>query len=263
MLNAAIQWDWSTFVDQFTHPGADFTRALWTTVYVSVAAQVFGTALGVLSALGGMSKWWGWRGLSGAYTLLFRGTPVIVQIYFVYYGVNLFLGINLFPREADILGMTIPGAALAGIVALSLNEGAYMSEIVRAGIYAIPPGQMEAALATGMRRGMAMRRIVLPQAARVIVPGLGNEFNNMLKTSSLLSFIGAYELFQNTQIANSTLFKPTELYAAVAVWYLLLTTVWTMIQIQIERKLGASDRLDNERWYQRILGSGRGPYVPA
>ncbi len=121
-----------------------------------------------------------------------------------------------------------------------------MREIIRAGIDSVDKGQLEAARSLGMRHGLAMRRIVLPQAARVIVPPLGNEFNNMLKTTSLLFFIGVMELWGNAEIGYSETFKPVEYFAAVALWYLLLTTIWTVIQSWIERRLAVSERDDSE-----------------
>lgn len=255
MLFAAF--DVSSFFE-YLSPDSDLWKALFNTVFVSVVAQVIGTLLGVFAALGGMSRLWPVRLVAGLYTWFFRGTPVIVQIFFWFVGARLLFGVELFPRELDVFGLfTVEGAVLAGITALAVNEGAYMSEIVRAGISSVDEGQTEAALAAGMTRRMAMRRIVLPQAARVIVPGLGNEFNNMLKTSSLLTFIGVYELFQNAQIKYSETFQPVEVYIAVACWYLLLTTLWQMVQVQIERRLGRSDRGDEpEGWAARIFGVG-------
>src|SRR5580765_7149901 len=211
---------------------------MWRTVFIAVVAQVLGVVLGLVAALMRMSKVWLLRALSNLYTLVFRGTPVIVQIFFVYYGVNLLFGVTLIPNH--ILGMS--GQVFAGIVALGVNEGAYMREIVRAGIDAIDRGQMEAAKSLGMTYSLGMRRIVLPQAARVIVPPLGNEFNNMLKTTSLLAFIGVTELFQAAEIHYSQTFKPVEYFAAVALWYLLLTSIWSLIQARIERRLAVSDR---------------------
>jgi polar amino acid transport system permease protein len=254
MLLAAVHFDWPLFVQRIFHPDAAFGRALAATVYIAVLAQFFGVLLGLFSALAGMSRLWPLRALSFLYVLVFRGTPVIVQIFFVYFGANLFLGFDLFPRTVDLFGFGVSGAIVAGIVALSINEGAYMSEIVRAGILAVDPGQMEAAKSVGMTRQLAMRRIILPQAARVIVPPLGNEFNNMLKTTSLLAFIGVYELFLDADVHYSTTFKPVEYFSAVAVWYLLLTTLWSLIQVQIERKLGASEREEGESWVARFLG---------
>ena len=160
------------------------------------------------------------------------------------------LNTNIFRwDDVNIGGFVIAGTILAGITALALNEGAYMTEIVRAGIMAIDSGQMEAARSLGMTYVQAMRRIVLPQAARVIVPPLGNEFNNMLKTTSLLFVISVQELFVTFQILNGngpTSFHPFELFLACAVWFLLLTTIWGFIQGIIERRLakgtpGASD----------------------
>ena len=137
------------------------------------------------------------------------------------------------------LGVFGTGAVQAGIVALGVNEGAYMAEIVRAGILSIDSGQMEAAKSLGMPFGLAMRRIILPQAARVIVPPLGNEFNNMLKTTSLLVVIGVQELYVTFSLKNARLFAPFELFLAAAVWYLLLTSIWAIIQAEVERRLGA------------------------
>lgn len=246
-------------VGSFGHyltPDATLWRALWTTVYVSVIAQTVGTFLGLFGALGGMSSFWPFRIVSGIYIWFFRGTPVIVQIFFWYQGATILTGLELFPREISLGFATLPGAAVAGITALAMNEGAYMAEIIRAGIASVDRGQTEAGLSVGMTQRQAMRRIVIPQAARVIVPGLGNEFNNMLKTSSLLTFIGVYELFQNAQVMYSESFQPVEVYLAVALWYLVLTTVWSIIQAQIERRLGRSERAEDEAWYTRLFGIG-------
>ena len=106
-----------------------------------------------------------------------------------------------------------------------------------------------------MPHGLGMRRIVLPQAARVIVPPLGNEFNNMLKTTSLLAFIGVTELFQDAEIHYSQTFKPVEYFTAVAFWYLVLTTVWSLIQARIERRLAVSERGDEQSTWERLLGA--------
>lgn len=118
-----------------------------------------------------------------------------------------------------------------------------MSEIIRNGINAIDKGQMESAMSVGMTRSLAMRRIILPQAARVIMPPLGNDFNTMIKQTSLLSFIGLYEIFLDAQSHYADTFRPIEDFVGVAVWYLALTTIWNLIQRQIERRLEVSDRL--------------------
>jgi polar amino acid transport system permease protein len=243
--------DWHLIKERIVDPNHAFAQALVRTIGIAVVAQVVGVLLGLVSALFQMSRWWVLRALANVYVLFVRGTPLIVQIFFMYYGANLLLGFDLFPR---MIG-PIDGTVVAGTAALAFNEGAYMSEIIRAGIGAIDRGQMEAAKSVGMTYGLAMRRIVLPQAARVIVPPLGNEFNGMIKNTSLLAFIGVYEIFLDAEQGYSVTFKPVEYFLAVAFWYLVLTTVWGLVQVQIERKLGASDRPEEETWTQRLFGS--------
>jgi polar amino acid transport system permease protein len=114
---------------------------------------------------------------------------------------------------------------------------------------------MEAAKSLGMRYGLAMRRIVLPQAARVIVPPLGNEFNNMLKTTSLVFTIGVYEMFADAEIHYSNTFQPVEYFLAVAFWYLVLTGVWGVIQAWIERRLGVSERGEELSFRERLAAA--------
>ena len=253
MLIAAF--DWHLFWQRIFSPDSEFALALWRTIYISVSAQLLGIVLGLIAAFMRMSRFWPLRFLSGLYALVFRGTPVIVQIFFVYFGANLLFGFNLIPNTADFGLFEMSGAAFAGILALGINEGAYMREIIRAGIDAVDRGQVEAAKSLGMTQRLAMRRIVLPQAARVIVPPLGNESNNMLKTSSLLFVIGVQELFADAEIRYSTTFKPVEYFAAVAFWYLVLTTVWSLIQAQIERKLAVSERADELPLRERLTNA--------
>jgi len=131
---------------------------------------------------------------------------------------------------------------VAGYLAFSLNEGAYMAEIVRAGIDSIDPGQMEAAKTLGMTYWLGMRRIVLPQAMRVILPPLGNEFNSMLKTTSLVSVISLYDLLGAAEAIGSPLFLSLELLTVACIWYLALTTLWTIAQYALERRFNASTR---------------------
>ncbi len=243
-------FDWHVLGDRL-QPDGVFLHALWRTIYIAVTAQFLGVLLGLVAALARTSRLWPLRVLSGFYVLIFRGTPVIVQIFFVYLGTSLLFGVDLFPDEIGWLG-GMSGAVAAGITALALNEGAYMREIIRAGIDAVDRGQLEAARSLGMVHSLAMRRIVLPQAARVIVPPLGNEFNNMMKTTSLLFFIGVYEIFGDADIYYSNSFKPAEAFAAVAFWYLVLTGIWSLIQAQIERKLAVSDRDEQESFRERL-----------
>src|SRR5262245_28312951 len=236
--------DWHVVWSRISHPDQTMVLALERTIYIAVTAQILGVLLGLAAAVARRSPLWPLRFLSGLYVLVIRGTPVIVQIFFVYFGTNLLFGFTLIPNTLRLGFFSLDGAVFAGIVALAINEGAYMREIIRAGIDAVDAGQMEAARSLGMRRGLAMRRIVLPQAARVIVPPLGNEFNGMLKTTSLLAFIGVYELFQDADVHYANSFRPVEYFLAVAWWYLLLTFAWSLVQAQIERRLAASEHSD-------------------
>ncbi|HEY6962983.1 MAG TPA: amino acid ABC transporter permease [Gaiellaceae bacterium] len=244
--------DWHVISHRIFHPDHVFFRAMWTTVYIAVTAQVMGVLLGLVAALMRTSKLWPLRFLSGLYVLIFRGTPLLVQIFFIYYGANLLLGFTLIPNSLNLGLFTLDGAVVAGILALGINEGAYMREIIRAGIDSIDVGQMEAAKSLGMRYGLAMRRIILPQAARVIVPPLGNEFNNMLKTTSLVFTIGVYEMFADAEIHYSNTFQPVEFFLAVAFWYLVLTGAWGLVQAAIERRLAASERGEELSFRERL-----------
>jgi len=235
----AYHYDWSIFFNSLFAPDPRIIQGLLLTVSIAVTAQIIGVVLGVLGALGRMSRRRLVRSVANFYVWVFRGTPLLVQIMILYYGL---LNTGLLRWDDIVLGgFVIAGNVQAGIFALGVNEGAYMTEIVRAGIIAIDPGQMEAAKSLGMTYGQAMRRIVLPQAARIIVPPLGNEFNNMLKTTSLLTIISVQELFVTFQILNANgpdSFHPFELFFACAIWFLLLTTIWSLIQGRIERRLG-------------------------
>jgi polar amino acid transport system permease protein len=254
---SAYHYDWSIFVNSIFQPDGLILTGVWLTLSISVVSQVIGVVLGVFGALAKTAKFLPARILGSIYIWLFRGTPLLVQIAFLFYGLSI-TRIYTWP-DLNFLGVLIPGPIQAGIAALGLNEGAYMSEIVRAGILSIDPGQMEASKSLGMTYRKAMRRIILPQAARVIVPPLGNEFNNMLKTTSLLSAIAIPELyvaFSRKNASGPTVFHPFELFLAAAVWYLLLTTIWSVIQSWIERRLGAG--FGTERppgFFDRVFGN--------
>jgi polar amino acid transport system permease protein len=233
---SSYQYRWNLFFDSIFRPDGLILGGLWLTLSISVISQLIGVILGIFGAMGRISRLRPVRWFASFYVWFFRGTPLLVQITFIFFGLGV-TGIYKWDT-LDLAGITIGGAIQAGIVALGVNEGAYMTEIVRAGILAIEPGQMEAAKSLGMTYGKAMRRIVLPQAARVIVPPLGNEFNNMLKTTSLLVVLGSVpELYVAFSRKNGTFFAPFELFLACAVWFLLLTSAWGVIQYFIERRL--------------------------
>ena len=222
------------FVNSLIHPDNAIIQGLALTVSISIISQAIGVVLGILAALGRMSKVAPIRWIVSFYVWVFRGTPLIVQLVFFFFGLSV-TKIYTWPA-VTIAGFTIDGAIQAGIFALGVNEGAYMAEIVRAGILSIDPGQTEAAKALGMTYGKTMRRIVLPQAARVIIPPLGNEFNNMLKTTSLLFVLSVEELYTTFNIKQGNDFAPFEYFLAAAVWFLVLTTIWGLVQTRIERR---------------------------
>jgi|SRR5579859_349300 len=234
------QFDWSIFWKYIWPPTAFQDPLIRTgfivTIVASVVAQTLGVVLGLFVALGKMSKFPPFRALGEAYVWYFRGTPLLVQMALLFFG----LGVTHIYDFPDIIWgtLTVKGAIQAGILALAINEAAYMSEIIRAGIEAIDPGQMEAAKSLGMTYGLAMQRIILPQAAKVIIPPLGNEFNSMMKTTSLMEFISGTELFFAFNQINARVFKPFELFIAASLYYLALTTVWSIIQARIEAGLG-------------------------
>ena len=221
-------FDWPLFW-KYLWPGTALANplirnGLIVTIVVSVIAQALGVILGLFAALGKMSKFtpFRWLGvaypdvpllvvmsefnpirwLADAYIWYFRGTPLLVQMSLLFFGLGV-THIYDFP-DIHFWILSISGAIQAGTLALGINEGAYMAEIVRAGIEAIDVGQMEAAKSLGMTYAMAMRRIVLPQALKVIIPPLGNEFNNMMKTTSIMVVISAADLFYGYTQVNAT-----------------------------------------------------------
>jgi polar amino acid transport system permease protein len=212
----------------------EILQGVLVTIELSVISQLTGIALGIFAALGRLStlKLPIFRWIAGLYIWFFRGTPLLVQMAFVYFAIPQITNFNL-----------VLDAFVSAFVALSLNEGAYMAEIVRAGILSVDQGQLEAAQSLGMRRSLAMRRIVLPQAIRVIIPPTGNEFISMLKNTSLAYSITAVELFYQGQIIYSSGIglgsqRYFELLAVVSTWYLAMTTVATYFQGHVERYFG-------------------------
>jgi polar amino acid transport system permease protein len=231
-------------------------NGLIATILVSIIAQSLGVILGLFVALGKMSRFPGLHWPAEAYIWYFRGTPLLVQLMLLFFG----LGVTHIYDFPDIrLGsLVVTGAIQAGTLALGINEGAYMAEIIRAGIESIDPGQMEAAKSLGMTYALAMQRIVLPQAAKVIIPPLGNEFNSMMKTTSLMEVISAGELFYGFTQVNARLFKPFELFIAASLYYLAMTTIWSLIQARIESGLGERKAIERGPSMMQRLFSGSG-----
>ena len=256
---AALHFSRSAFENFLFHPSHAFLVGLWRTVYISVLAQSLGVAIGLTVELARRSRRASLRGSAHIYVWLLRGTPLLVQLFLVYDGLAA-LGVYSF-SDITIFGITFLGGIQAAILTLGANEGAYMAEIIRASIDSIDRGQMEAAQSLGMTHGKAMRHVVLPQAFKVMIPPLGNDFNNMMKVTSILSVIGVEEMFLVAQESNSVTLQTFEVFLAAAIYYLALTTIWGFIQSWIESKLQVGSA-EKRTLRDRLLGTGGGPLPP-
>jgi polar amino acid transport system permease protein len=217
-------------------------RGVWMTIKLTVLSMAIGIVLGIVAAIMRLSENPVVRGAAWLYVWFFRGTPLLVQIVFWFAISDLFktlaFGVPFGPHFANQKTVTLISLFLSALLALSLNEGAYMSEIVRAGILAVDEGQTEAAHALGMTKLQTMRRIVLPQAMRVIVPPTGNEINSMLKSTSLVSIVGIFDLLRSAQAIYNANYKIIPLLIVVVLWYLAMTSILQVGQFYLERYYG-------------------------
>jgi polar amino acid transport system permease protein len=198
-----------------------FLVAACVTLLVAVAAQGIGVILGLILALFAMSRLSVLRGFAAGYIWLWRGTPPLVQLLLLYFGLPQ-LGIRLSVLEAGLIG-------------LGFYAGSYMAEIIRAGLMSISPDQTQAARAMGFSRLSTIRYVVLPQAIRVMLPPFGNEFASMMRTTSLLSVISFEELLRVTRMAINETYRVIELYSVAAIYYLLMYSAWLFVQAWLER----------------------------
>ena len=194
------------------------------TIAMTVCSLILGILVGLLSCVCSISKSFILNKLSGAYLSIIRGTPLMVQATFIYFGLS------------AALNMPITSFT-ASIIVLMLNSGAYLSEIFRSGISAINKGQMEAARSLGLPHGVAMRKIILPQAFRIVIPSVTNQFIITLKDTSILSVIGVAEMMRQSQQLIANNFRAFETYAIVAVWYYVLVIILTKLFKLLERRL--------------------------
>ena len=232
-------------------------HGLVVTLELTVVSMVVGIVIGVVLAVMRLSPNPLISGSSFFYIWLFRGTPVLVQLLFWNFISALYptidLGIPFGPSfiHADANQLITPFTA--AVLGLGLNEGAYMAEIVRAGILSVDEGQTDAAHALGMTRLKTMRRIVLPQAMRVIIPPTGNETISMLKTSSLVSVIAYTELLYTVQLIYAANYRQIPLLIVASIWYLFITTILSIGQYYLERRYGrGSSRAQAETPMQRL-----------
>ena len=216
-------WDWGGFFDYLSNEFLFY--GVLTTLGLTVAAIIGGLILGIALALMRMSALRPVSAIAQAYIWLFRGTPLLVQLLIIYTGLPLAIGVRFSVLEAALLG-------------LILNEAAYLAEIVRSGILSVSEGQNNAGKALGFTNAQIMRYVVMPQATRIIIPPLGNSVNGLLKTTSVTSVISMEELLRRTQILIQEKFLVLELFAVAAIYYLILTTLWDIVQRRIEARYG-------------------------
>lgn len=198
------------------------------TIILALFAVVFGTILGLFLSLMKLSNVKVLKAFSIAYIEFVRGTPLLIQIWIIYIGLPMIIGRDL----PDIV---------TGIIALSLNSGAYVAEIIRAGIQAVDKGQMEAARSLGMKLSLSMKEIIIPQAFKNILPALGNEFISIIKESSMVSVIGVAELMYNSGTVRAASFLGLEPLIVAAGIYFVITFILTRVMGILERRLKASD----------------------
>jgi polar amino acid transport system permease protein len=207
------------------------------TLLLSIFTIFLGVILGIILALMRISNRLVLKAIAASYIEFIRGTPILVQLFIVYYGLPM-IGVK-FP-DIPALGSSFPDF-MAGVVALSINSGAYVAEIIRAGIQAVDKGQMEAARSLGMPYGMGMRYIILPQAFKNILPALGNEFIVIIKESAVVSIIGIHDLMYNADTVRGNIYKPFEPLIVAAIIYFIMTFTLSRLVGRVERSLRTSD----------------------
>ena len=244
VFSGAISWE-TVWRYLFAPP---VLAGLVVTIQLTVLSMLIGVVLGVASALMLRSRTPAIAWLARSYIWFFRGTPVLVQLIFWF---NLSLIVPEVGWGDGAISMNVLITPfMAALLGLGINEGAYMSEIFRAGIDSVDPGQTEAGLASGMTPGQVMRTIVLPQALRVITPPTGNQAIGMLKTTSLVSVIAAQDLLTSVQRIYATNYQIIDLLIVACIWYLLLTTIATYGQSRLERRFAGATRaaVGTRRW---------------
>ena len=243
------------------------SQGVWVTVQVTALAMIIGVVLGVVLAVMRMTRNPVVQGVAWLYLWIFRGTPVYVQL--VFWGLfgslypHMRFGVPFGPTIAHLDIQGVDAAFLFATIGLGLNEAAYMAEIVRAGISSVGEGQSEAATALGMSWGLTMRRVVLPQAMRVIIPPTGNELISMLKTTSLVTAVPlSTDLYNQAEQIAGVIFRPIPLLLIAATWYLAITSVLMVGQYFLEKRFArGSSRKMSTRQLQALadaLGSGSG-----
>jgi len=247
----ALRYDIDTVGDFLFHP--IILRAMRQTLYIALLAMVLGVGLGVVLAVMRVSRNPLMSALAGLYIWFWRATPVILQLLALWFGLRQVIDEDIFRDNWTRFR--------AAVITFGLNEAAYMAEIVRGGILSVESGQMDAAKSLGMTNLQALRRIILPQAFRVIIPPTGNEFIALLKNTSVAFAIGVVELLNAAKIQAARSFKVMELYTVAAFWYLVMVSIFSLLQAELERALTVSERERPETLLSRaltLMGGRRG-----
>ena len=258
-------FEWPVVWEYLFHP--NILAGLRTTLILTVTSMTLGITLGIVLAASRMSDNPILSTLAGAYLWFFRGTPLLVQLIFWYYLSALYprLSVSFF-GSPEVVGANtndVLNLWIVAIIGLTLNESAYMAEIVRGGLLSVSKHQSEAAAALGMDRFLTFRRIVLPQALRVIVPPTGNQVIGMLKHTSLVSVIALSDLLYSAQLIYSQNFQTIPLLIVASLWYLLCTTILSYIQGHIERYYGRGAQTAGQRRQWLTLGRLRRASAPS
>jgi polar amino acid transport system permease protein len=247
-------YQWGVVGTYFFSPQI-LSGVLWT-LGLTVGSMVMGIVLGTILAVMRRSHNVILSGAASLYIWFFRGTPLLVQLIFWYNLATLYPRLSLgIPFTSYVFSSVSTNDVIspltAALLGLGLNQAAYTAEIVRSGILSVPEGQLDSASSLGMTRWMTMRRVILPQAMRVIIPPLGNETIGMLKTTSLVSVLAMPELLYSAQLIYARTYETIPLLIVASLWYLIVTTVLTMIQIPLERHFskGRGRQSSPERWY--------------
>lgn len=215
-------FSWEAFFAYLPNPY--LLAGVWMTVWLTVAAVAGGLLLGFVIALARLSKAKWLNRPARGYVWLFRGTPLLIQLIIIYTGL---------PQLG--LRFSVVQSALIGLI---LNEAAYMSEIIRSGFMSVPKGQAEAAVSLGLKKLQVIWKVTLPQALRIVLPPLGNSVNSLLKATSITSVISMEELMRRSQVLIQVKFEVLEIFCVAAIYYLVLTTLWDLVQNRIESSVG-------------------------
>lgn len=228
----------------------EILSGLLTTLKLTALAMIFGLAIGVVLAMMRLSRNPLFRAVSWLWIWFFRGVPPLVQMVFWFNLATLIPRLSLSVPFGPELGSwdtnSVISSFTAAILGLALTESAYAAEMIRAGIQAVPRGQTEASAVIGMTHAQTMRRVVLPQAVRIIVPPIGNDLISMLKFTSLVSVLATPDLLYSAQMIYSRNYQTIPLLLVATAWYLVLATLFTVVQQRIEKRIKTSHRVDTQ-----------------